>query len=491
MNSNPNNPAKILTTDYTDGTDGENKSISYPRYPRNPWLKIFSSSSSAISAVSAVKIPPANRRIIATARLSSPKSDENQMDTDGGKRNTNKILTADYTDNTDKRPISLSHPYHPCHPRLKIFSSSSSAVSAVSAVKIPPRSHLIRHRGFNFIEVLFAVILLGLGFIMIAGVFPVAIQQTTATANETTATLVARDAIRTIQAIADTNGPAFNAVTPNTMFQQTTVGGGIGVYPFSNAGGGVLLSAIGNSCYSTADPRYGWVGFYRRDTVTDPFIQVFVIVLHNDNFADPTYQLYNLPPPVPSSANALNPPPGLPPWNLNNIVQPQSPANPPTLLTAQFAYSTITGSSYAFIYNNNTSATIGPTNPPVLNAVSGAYVLCAADPGNAVAAPYGRAVGEMTGKFFRLGNAITSAALLPPTVAAAAPANIPNVSVFSLQPGSDLKDASEDTTVASGAAQQIPIYIIGAAPDKNTGAFTGPNQDIMAVSAYIRLNTGN
>ena len=59
------------------------------------------------------------------------------------------------------------------------------------------------HSGFTFIEVLFAVILLGIGFIMIAAVFPVAIQQTSAVSDETQGTALARDAIKKIQAVAD------------------------------------------------------------------------------------------------------------------------------------------------------------------------------------------------------------------------------------------------------------------------------------------------
>src|SRR3954465_7052307 len=39
-------------------------------------------------------------------------------------------------------------------------------------------------RGFTFTEVMFAVILLGIGFIMLAGMFPVAIQQTQSTVEE-------------------------------------------------------------------------------------------------------------------------------------------------------------------------------------------------------------------------------------------------------------------------------------------------------------------
>src|SRR5258705_8389771 len=51
----------------------------------------------------------------------------------------------------------------------------------------------LRH-GFTFTEVMFAVILLGIGFIMLAGMFPVAIQQTQTNVQESTASTVAQAA---------------------------------------------------------------------------------------------------------------------------------------------------------------------------------------------------------------------------------------------------------------------------------------------------------
>ena len=42
-----------------------------------------------------------------------------------------------------------------------------------------------RRRGFSFAEVMFAVVVLGVGFIMIAAIFPVAISQSQASVGET------------------------------------------------------------------------------------------------------------------------------------------------------------------------------------------------------------------------------------------------------------------------------------------------------------------
>src|SRR5215208_1939664 len=53
--------------------------------------------------------------------------------------------------------------------------------------------------GFTFTEVMFAVILLGIGFIMLAGMFPVAIQQTQTNIEESTASTLVQMATRSLE----------------------------------------------------------------------------------------------------------------------------------------------------------------------------------------------------------------------------------------------------------------------------------------------------
>src|SRR3954469_15114550 len=52
---------------------------------------------------------------------------------------------------------------------------------------------------YSFAEVLFAVAVLGIGFIMVAAIFPVAIQQTQLTLEETVGTATARNGMSYIQ----------------------------------------------------------------------------------------------------------------------------------------------------------------------------------------------------------------------------------------------------------------------------------------------------
>src|SRR5688572_3759849 len=66
-------------------------------------------------------------------------------------------------------------------------------------------------RGFSFTEVLFAVMILGVGFIMVAAIFPVAIQQAQTSTEETTSAAVSRGAINYLEKVAtNSTMPATN-----------------------------------------------------------------------------------------------------------------------------------------------------------------------------------------------------------------------------------------------------------------------------------------
>lgn len=78
--------------------------------------------------------------------------------------------------------------------------------------------HRRRHRGFSFAEVMFAVMLLGLGFIMVAAIFPVAIRQQQSSMEDSTGVAVAKQGA----VIMEQMGAAFSgyhtvaAVPPST-----------------------------------------------------------------------------------------------------------------------------------------------------------------------------------------------------------------------------------------------------------------------------------
>jgi prepilin-type N-terminal cleavage/methylation domain-containing protein len=109
----------------------------------------------------------------------------------------------------------------------------------------------MRRRGFSFVEMLFAVMILGIGFIMIAGVFPVAISQQQTNADETTGANIARSAAAYLDTVAGTDG---------YMNDDAAI-----LHPFT----GDLWKAVAGNAIMPDDPRYAWVPLWRRGK--DPY----------------------------------------------------------------------------------------------------------------------------------------------------------------------------------------------------------------------------
>lgn len=126
-----------------------------------------------------------------------------------------------------------------------------------------------RHRGFSFTELLFAVMIMGIGFIMIAAIFPVGLAQSKSNFDETQAANLARSAV----ALIERNAHASDFVADGKMYplQDPTP-------PFSS-----ITYVAQAAMISPADPRYAWVGFYRREPGSS-WAQLNVLVV---NRADP------------------------------------------------------------------------------------------------------------------------------------------------------------------------------------------------------------
>jgi type II secretory pathway pseudopilin PulG len=354
-----------------------------------------------------------------------------------------------------------------------------------------PSSHSsfeFRHSGFTFIEVLFAVILLGIGFIMIAAVFPVAIQQTSAVSDETQGTAIARDAIKKIQALAEAQIVGYPSPAVGVTYSpfQSTLAGGI---PSVQAFSPNILQALGSDSLFTGDRRFGWVGFYRRDSVTSPFAQIYIIALENPNFPNYVTKFQ------PGEATAITPaPPILPtvappiPPYLYNFAMPgpayaapiPMPGVPPVGISAAI--------QAEFYYNTDGTTNIiisYPSTQTSFNAITGAYALVAS--GNV----------NMTGRFFRLGTQLPATSI---PSGYSPPGGTINPQIFQVQPGSDITPGDAQVNgfmpSATTAAFTATIFMMGAAPlvDTNgefTGPFSGPNQDIGVATGFIRVNTTN
>lgn len=127
-----------------------------------------------------------------------------------------------------------------------------------------PKLHS-RHHGFAFTEVLFAVAVLGIGFIMIAAIFPVAIQQSKTNSEETVGSTIARGGVGYLSKAAERT--AFPATGGSTV-GPVTVGR---IYSFNDERIGnttereALWNSIRHNLILPQDPRYAFVPFYRRD----------------------------------------------------------------------------------------------------------------------------------------------------------------------------------------------------------------------------------
>lgn len=135
--------------------------------------------------------------------------------------------------------------------------TSTATAQTMSATMYPCPCHLHRsslvdrrsaggRRGFSFTEVLFAVMILGIGFIMIAGIFPVAISQTAATQEETIGASTARGAVGAISSV-----PNLAALIPASgqVVRLTDD-------PWNLVKGNQILPD---------EPRFGWIPLIKRD----------------------------------------------------------------------------------------------------------------------------------------------------------------------------------------------------------------------------------
>jgi len=147
-------------------------------------------------------------------------------------------------------------------------------------------------RGFSFAEVMFAVVILGIGFIMVAAIFPVAIQQTQMTGEENIAAALARQAASSISQLPSTltnpiQSPVYYPnpnpvlvpptlpviVSKEFLFPPTVKNYVPGNDPSGNAVAppAIVVPLLGNrwdmvksNVILPSDPRYAYVAFYKR-----------------------------------------------------------------------------------------------------------------------------------------------------------------------------------------------------------------------------------
>jgi hypothetical protein len=171
----------------------------------------------------------------------------------------------------------------------------------------------VRRGGFTFLEVLFAVIVLGVGFIMVAAMFPAAIHQTRAAVEDTTAISVWGGLERRFQSLAKDiapNSPAPPAKPLYALDQYMRPGTSIPavnqnptyrpvVYSFNDSrvalapgqNYDLLWDYVAANFIQDADPRYGVVPMFTRvgdvDANNNPIwssqVQLYLVTVRSRN----------------------------------------------------------------------------------------------------------------------------------------------------------------------------------------------------------------
>jgi hypothetical protein len=323
-------------------------------------------------------------------------------------------------------------------------------------VRISRREARTRRGGFSFTEVLFAVMVLGIGFIMIAAMFPVTIRQTQNTMQDTHGANTAKGALAYLQSIAsNANFPVTSASGSPVVFSMKQAPNPSGVPGFPPG----YLEARGNFI-DPNNPRVAWVALYRRgvnvDGTPEAYAQVTILVIQSRN--RPQYMSV----PQPLGGNKF--------WSdltpETSFGFPGATVDPtPTTVTLKYNPATLGGEMTFPGYVGSPTAPMAP----------GAYVVIANDQSA------GSLKGHSNGRIYQLGNVINEA-----------------TQTWALAPGADMivrtpatTSDDNDLTNPSGA------YIVGRGYTDMTQSFninnaatgySGPAQDIAVYTGFIQIS---
>jgi len=341
---------------------------------------------------------------------------------------------------------------------------------------------------------LFAIIIIGVGVILLAGIFPVAIGQAQANLNDSIAVGVARDALKYVEsAVNNYTGQA--SLLPVTSSVGSTPQ--LLPLPFS-------LVSSGNQTLST-DRRYGWIGFYRRDFVGTnvniagtvqtlytpaPYAQVWIITAQataegQPAFAGQFYQPVAQPgPPALGNVQIYQPPNGTQPTNLVCALPTYNTYGSTITLEDYYYYKPATGA-----YFDSGVSYVHAAGGPVDN---NAYALVLTTSGSTLRMTQG-GDANLIGQVLRLGanaNAIVNGSY---------------TYMWDLLPGSDINPNDNQflrngtVPVPSGTAMNngsLVLFVLGKPLIPNTSAsnpmpaytYQGPVQDVTCVSGFVRVS---
>ncbi len=129
----------------------------------------------------------------------------------------------------------------------------------------------LRRRGFTFAEILFAVMILGIGFIMIAGVFPVALQQAQLTRADAAAAAISESASRWLSNNSNVLHTDDFPTTAGYFFGPPLLTPG---HPPDNLS---TWEHLRGNLIIKSDPRYAWVPvIFREQNASEAIVFLFV-----------------------------------------------------------------------------------------------------------------------------------------------------------------------------------------------------------------------
>lgn len=351
---------------------------------------------------------------------------------------------------------------NPAHRVARQREPSGSA--ARRTARIASASRPRARRGLTFVEVLFAVIVLGIGFIMIAAIFPVAIQQTQSNVDETVGSTIARGAANALNQINIASLypiiPPATTPTPPYPYTDSTKYAGARMLSFRDGDASLTLwKAVRGNLILPEDPRYAWVPFYKWAGGSS-YMQVVIIGVRVRNKS--TYEPFpDLNRGGSSGADATNTTAATLEGRPVSVKITSDGKIPPTFY-ANFVTTTPTGVTAAI---NAGTLTIGQ------NAVAPMTYLVISDDPNS---------GATNGYVFRIGN------------------QDPNSGQWALMAGNDLSGLDPATISAIPVATATgttgyPVlgYVVGRAlkdPADSTQGFDGAAQDVSMYQTFINTN---
>jgi prepilin-type N-terminal cleavage/methylation domain-containing protein len=322
-----------------------------------------------------------------------------------------------------------------------------------------PSAHLRRlaRRGFSFVEVMFAVVILGVGFILVAAIFPVAISQNQATGEAASASAFARVSASVMQQLSGYNSPVATQAAPTALatyppyvfpFDSTSLTGSPPAYTHGS------FNAVAGNLISSDDPRYAVIPLYMRAYGSNVAQFYFFNVASRNQ---PVYTTADITPQTGTPIATLQP----------KLTQAAINAGNPSTIVFKKSPTPITwhGVTTTPTYAANAADAVG----------TGCYVLVAND--NYVETS-GQYLGKYNGKVYKVGNPRPDLDTAGTTI------------TFELAPGNGfLGDPNASPVLTS--LPTADVWIVGKGPTSSSapaGAVSGAVQDVSFFTTFCPIN---